>query len=820
MSNLIFIPYPRAEESPTSLVKRTVRKHGSVSCAALFRSVTGSTLLPGSQIAATSTYATMLSRGTHLNPDRVLSGFYALAIRNQTQINYVISGVPVPHYFIRFKPAAFCDYCFNEDKEYQVKDLNFTLHCPYHHRTYLHHCPHCEKALRWQDGIYGDCPHCQGRLTCNDCSPYECRLESELVKILRNHDQLRMQQLDEIVISLGITRRAVLEVRERRTLIEVGFAIMDGNIDEIAAYLNLLRTRHPDVDKRWISQKLALINSPAVKKAVSLFMKHPAPPAPPSTINSSFELSGAQILKILKISNHLLIQLRRKLKIQKSAKLSISEIEKIEQIVQSIQPPGLPLPVERSKMWGLGRTCRELRVPPQALSAYINNNLITAYTGTQTRQVFYPPEITAFKSKYVPLPTLMRDLGVSFSLIMQELDELMIPIHRLPGHDLRYSLLSARDARSAHKKITFSMQYSKKIKVTNKGLEDLPDHLSIEQAADKLKLPPQIVVQLVYAGILEGSYSSPNHAIIIHKEEIRQNTEKFITTTQFAELLNIPTESTRKLLDRIHALPVRSHGAPRTYYRQDATPLINEFHTFNREKADLIYPTTAAKEIGISLAQFKSLVACGLLNPVLSSTQQYFSRRKITKFRTRFISLRDIKLNYTNGDFGTSTISAALARNGVKPLKLTDSTFNSGIYEISAVKKSFTPNSPALLYFNSIQLQKKRVKTRQAPASHVPLYSLIAPYKISAAALHGIFVNSGFITTINVNYELYISEQDHKKCKKILDKYCTLHMGAELYSVSYGKLTRLINSGSIQVVHPIANTRWQLLKRQDIIKYL
>ncbi|HDS1776877.1 TPA: hypothetical protein QEM49_001359 [Pseudomonas putida] len=281
MKNLIFLPRPLEEESPSSLIKRTARSHGFPSIGAFI----GANFKPyhfrnESPLLIDSKLPQYLISEAGDHAYVIQNGFYAPSKQLDRSILIRIGKNLIPQSFLRLKGNGFCDACFEEGREYQIKDLKTSAICPYHLKQYLFNCPHCDKELHWWHSLHGTCDYCGILLRSPPSQPDGAFFEASILKLLRHEEQSKLDLVFQAIRQLGYRPEMPLFcASERRLVYNAALAIVNQDTAEIYNYLKALQNRYPDTDRRWIVARLNMITDDAVAQAISRFDGTDSPPA-------------------------------------------------------------------------------------------------------------------------------------------------------------------------------------------------------------------------------------------------------------------------------------------------------------------------------------------------------------------------------------------------------------------------------------------------------------------------------------------------------------------------------------------------------------
>ncbi|MFY1664540.1 TniQ family protein [Pseudomonas sp. Pseu.R1] len=300
MDDMIFLPYPLEEESPSSILKRFALGHGC-ECPAQLQDFTFMINLNKSEMTICSPLVQWIAARAGRDAQRFLAGFYIPLVREGKHGPFEINGTIVPSKFIRRGPVAFCSQCWDERHERYIKDISLTECCPYHHRRYIHECPACHHKLYWISALNGRCA-CGHVFVSEACSDDDVYSERYLLETIRNQDSSALSKLKMLLLELGYCYNRGGDSEERKVVLNAAAGIMRGQRQYIDEYLHYQTKKYPHIPLSYIQAKLRHINEPVIKTSLEQFrMDHtPAPslPAPSFVDPPEFELSRAQLVRI------------------------------------------------------------------------------------------------------------------------------------------------------------------------------------------------------------------------------------------------------------------------------------------------------------------------------------------------------------------------------------------------------------------------------------------------------------------------------------------------------------------------------------------
>lgn len=178
-----YIPAPHPQESPSSLLRRTVLNNG-FRTARLFSyrldlSLTASQLLQNSKFH-------LLLQQAHPEIDFQDAFYKKITFKPGHPID--IGGCDVPAAQLSLLESGICTECLKAGWEHRIKDLRCVDYCPIHLCKYIFTCPKCNSKFRHFSQLSTTC-NCGEILSSSPVTRDIAELELELTSIINNKDQ-------------------------------------------------------------------------------------------------------------------------------------------------------------------------------------------------------------------------------------------------------------------------------------------------------------------------------------------------------------------------------------------------------------------------------------------------------------------------------------------------------------------------------------------------------------------------------------------------------------------------------------------------------
>ncbi|WP_263487928.1 hypothetical protein [Pseudomonas sp. REP124] len=575
MKELVYVPFPRAEESPTSLLKRFAVHHGCVN-QRQFNRLGVPDYSKGTCLTTKGALPRWIASRAHQHAPKFLSGFYQPTVLIGKQIPHQVDNLQVKPNLIRWKYNFFCSECWAEEHEHFMKDLNFSVNCPYHNRKYLTHCPECGARLQWINPLTDKCNNCKAGLISPTCTPEDAAPERYILSLFREHKQKQFDQLCQNLATLNFNREHP-ETFENRLAIETAISLVNEDAPGIKHYLESMKKRFPHIPNEAICAKLTLFQSQTVKKTCETFCIEnnltTSKPPPHSTekYNSTnhlinpFILTRSQVRRGSHMGTKIFSQvISQTLPIwdkEKNATLSDSEIiiifAKIKEIKTS-KPRSL-LEAESIDLqtaainFGINLTCFRKLIAAGFLRTIKLKGCSHRISIGQLQE---------FSNQYEALDSLAARAALSRPKIVDLMKENNIYPVGIPGVS-RSILLQKKDS-----DLLFSIIQGQIIPSKTNGTNqvaydsinplDLHLYSTMTDASIDYKIKNYVLPILINAGILHPRkyVNHPRKAILLLKTELDDYKKNHLTLAAAAEIIGVSKLAARAILSDLGVYPV------------------------------------------------------------------------------------------------------------------------------------------------------------------------------------------------------------------------------------------------------------------------
>jgi hypothetical protein len=785
-----------------------------------------------------SDFAKLFVTEAGIHGPKVLKGFYAKIERPQQQRRFIIGDIEIPITYLRLRSGAYCDGCFDQGWEHQIRDLKFAEYCPYHLKKYLTHCPECHKPVEWWHALDGKCEYCKAALKCQPCTLEKCRLECKLLELMRTRNQRDFDRLLVLTRQLGYTPEKPTMPDATLRMIFIGaFSIMTDDSRAILEHLFKLHCMHPDVEKRWIAARFSLVNTASTREASRIFLETKNRPC--------FNFSDSPkpfLLRIRQLSTALNVSAAQMVKIKKLTPLAQKSMYSCytadEAVIlasktnEFILADNGRLPVAKKEMLTREKVCQELSISRGALKVFIKYNLLKPCFGSNLAPFFFPADIEQFSNTYEPFKNLSKKIGVSTRRLCVILDSLNIKI--IPRRDIKdtHRLIKKSDA----DRVIFAT--SKKNKrppqILNLPRADfskapITSYFTVRETAKILQTAVENVVAAIKNNKIKGVCRGKQKLILIPKSELQKFKDRFKTTIQAAAILKSSPPKTCDLLFGfgIHAVigPMVTGSRDNVYKTADILRVAKLAEMEDPgEHFNYCSKTLSAKRLNISADTLLKIMDAGLIKYIKGRVGAYFMPSWLNQFKEHYISPRELlKLAGLPKSMAHKMIDA-LADIGISPISFDIHDQSLLLFERVVMGESHDKFLEIMASLDNSKKHKTHINrpARTLTKGYTPLKDLFSTYNISSNDFSILFIRYGFISTIKVNKIRYISDSDRKKCESILDNYCTCKMAGKITPGGYAKIKSLLCAGILHNETPIpANqTKTRLISKSKLKKYL
>lgn len=799
MINILFIPKPLPEESPTSLLKRMAIRHGCTLRSDL-QALLGRTGHYRSILTRTHPIIQGVARKAGIDAESFLSGFYEAIGPLSTAPPLKISGLVVKSRMIRKTSAAFCSECGEGSHEYFIKDLILSVYCPYHLRKYLAKCPHCKASLHWPALLTGGCL-CKRPLISPSCTPEEAEIEIKLLSLFRSGDPAQFKKFERYLFLLGYRRTNKSECPMTRTIVALAFSLLERDKEAVFYNLRKLHSLYPDIPQRILCAKLSRIPGEQIQNWLKDFLRQNrsdighrknSKNSEPLTL---FTLSRAQICAWLKLGAHHWRLLKCIVKVPPhNTRYTWSQAQTLAENTLNLKfHNGFS---QKKIICGLSINYikNELSLTNKAINGLITEKLLTPISGSRYTSLFDPVEVKTLSTNYISIQRLSASSEISTNRLRAAIEYLDLSNHDFNTRKLYLHVVSTQTGQLAADwcKNCKRQAYTNYPRLTLDKPEQAGVWLSTKETIQTLGVNVHTIRHLIRSGMLKNCLLASNgHGYVIKKEEIERFRSEYIGLTETSRLLNWPLRITRETLKKADITPVIGYESdnkkPFYFLRQQILKYARKLEKLRKSQAAGYTITEVRQKLCLPLPLILSMTKSGIIK-FTDPTNRAIQKKCVDEFHDNYVSLPTVASGL---NVPASCAYKALARYGIKPLFDTRHNFTR-IYQIDDIAKQFSlPQRPN---------PEKIVKTKKIDIIRVSHFR--KQYGVSAVQFGILFIKSGFIKTIEVYGPAYILTEDAKKVSNILDEYLPLCQVVEYFG-SQQFARKLITSNKLTTARPL-----------------
>lgn len=685
MNKLIFTPLPLIEESPTSIIKRTILRNGFLTFEDLSKRLGLRPYM--SSLSSLSPIVAPLTEEAGSKQSRLSSGFYQPIEGYLLNPDYLIECIPVPKKLIRYRGASFCSECWRDGHEKFIKDLIIAEVCPYHRRKFLYICPHCRKKLSRFGQLDGKCS-CGALLVSPFCEEEDALLEKHLLSVFRRRDAEHFK-----LITMNLKRLNYESHRKDpslRRVIALGAVAL--SLDDEQIFIKFLSSQleiYPDTPIKYIITKLGFPLPEKILNATNIFRENPSTATTLNHIRSphTFTLTLRQIIKLLK-TNHVRAAdtiLRALGTFVPNKKYSTQEIDKI--CLLYAHESQIAEAKSRSSL-SYSEAARLLNISKYKICALVSNGYLGKIRDIRGHLRIETSSLKLFQFRYSILNLLYDHLHIKIDTFRKAAKNRTLQIISIDSVCLHFIDLMHLPALLKGVKC---MHYKKSRKIPHRAKSRFPllkrqskRFISLHDAADYLKVNTTVIRICAREGLFSNCHQSLTGKHLFDIKELSEFHKKYIFPTEISKKSRIPRTKISEVLRKIGILPligpIVGAGPINLYLRSDisyyelrlALNLIN--HTKNRKhskeptskeyspRKSLISTKQLREKFKLSYKDFNiSFVDSKIISPINVGREKYISHRDKREVE------RILKNHYTIGQgnklFGKRRVANLIRRN-------------------------------------------------------------------------------------------------------------------------------------------------------------
>ena len=805
MNNIIFVPFPMPEESPTSLLRRFAAHHGCEYTAQL-SAITLPFNAELSVLSKDSRLVQWIADHAGQYAARFLEGFYQPIGPVKESRPHEITQTIVPSKLIKFRGAAICSECCREGYEHSIKDIKTNLFCPYHHRRYLYRCPRCSKTLYWMDAMHGKCT-CKHELVSEPCSPEDCAPEKFVLQCLRNHDAETLANLSNLLTKMSNRQSFRADDPEDRLIFETAVSILNAEERGIKRYLNCLRIEHPELPARVIAAKLSLIKIPLVTKVMMDYCKDDDSPTytPIETVKQPFlSLKPSEVRAATGLKRNNLRQVIKQLnlpwkKMVNSFHVSQDQFMPILEAIWEWKARNETIFKDNQSYVTRLQAIEILDIPLTVLKKLVRAGFFKIFNKPNLHLRIAAAEVNNFASEFESVTALAKRLNLDTFLTRQWLRKHRIQHLTIPGmHEHTIFYRAEINKAIANQNSTPEASYAKKRTDTLLLIppEEHDNYYTTLQASKLVGVTnSNTLLEYVHAGLFSAMRSS--RSTLLPKLEVQNFNKRYIFATECAVILNAQNKQISKLLILAGVRSVvnwhSDHCKTPLFYRSEVEALARVDAPYENDKMSI---SEAAALLRLPDATVMHL-ACSeaLALDAKFSHKLWVSAKKANSFTRVYInSFRAAA--WCN--FPVRIVRTCLSRFGIEPVcGHTISGSNVAYYSAQDIlDRGFKAPSSPTPHRRMLQSFPNTEAFPNLPSLE-DIREILDTYKIQKTGFTNAFIRTGFVTPVTIGPRRYLTPSDAVKVRTILSHNYTPSMfntlrgtNTSVYSLlQQGKLT-------------------------------
>jgi hypothetical protein len=825
MSNILFIPQPLPEESPTSMLKRMAIKHGCV-CNSDYQHLFGDAWYHSIPLSQSHPVIQHIARQAGVAGADFLSGFYKrIGILEQSP-PLSIAGITVEADMIRRRTVAYCSECWREGHEHFIKDFKLACYCPYHNREYLTQCPNCRRGLHWSVPLVEKCG-CDYLLISPTCSWDEAENERNLLSIFRAGATEEFQHLMSVLRKLEYPLGRDTKCPTDRCLQSIAFCIMKDNMLGLMTHLRVLEFYYPEIPKRILAAKLARFNDVKVRACVYEFLKSKTAQTPEHIAQNlqsvgDFYLTRAQIMVWLKIKENQWSTAVDAIQIVdtrlRHTRYSWKEAQTIAAKMLSIK---LKNGFKKTKKTIDGLFKKDFQkkfiLHKGVVKSLIDENFLTKKWDMH-KIYFDSHDVEKFSENLISIQLLSAQNQISEKDIRMAISQVQPPSLGFSNPYLNAQLLNIQSSESIIEWCKRNVQpgrvspkcprHSLRRYVPKEGEVWLPTALAARYLGFKFQTIRFLVNQGILKNVRRQGLGGGSH---IKRTVLDEFNKQYVGVTEAGKILGC---GRTKASTTLRSMGIESITTPEPnkysaafYPRDKVLACATATRRIIRERKIAYTVAETCRKLKVTESVVFCLIKTGLLNFADSAHQCYglINRSDVDTFNKRFANTTTVArwLNVS-----ITCVFRILNQLSIMPVSGPPvDTSCQRYYAISDIKK----------YFN-ISLRKKRSNQNQKVCL-VKASDLSKKYDISPKTFGRLFLHSGFTTPIKIRYIIYLIQSDVKKIERILNKYCTYTQGDRY--LDERKCTRhLLKTKKIKAYYPLKGyCDYVMIKKSELHEY-
>ncbi|MFU2325087.1 hypothetical protein [Pseudomonas sp. NFX98] len=817
MKEFIYIPFPRVEESPTSLMKRLVVHHGCVN-RSQFKSLGVPDYFNNTCMSAQTELPQWVAARAGQHAQIFLTGFYQPTGLICKRMPHQVEQLTVRFKLVRWKHTAFCSECWAEEYEHFIKDLKFSVNCPYHNCRYLTHCPQCGVVLRWDNPLIAECVKCNAKLKSPACSLEDAAPERYVLSLFRDHKQVQLDKLCKILRALQFDQDQP-GTPESRLIFETAISLVNEDVAGTKRFLETIRQKYPHIPNEAICAKLALMRGPTTKKAceafclgeeraVSFFPTNSEKALNTKTdLENPFSLTRSQVGAGAHMKSETLVKMRALTPhiwktIGRIGILNEAQVLDFFSKIKEIRDPERLSWTEDHSM-ALPTVASVLGISLNCVKTLITAGFLRVFQPKNRERRILNADLDEFSRKYVTVNSIIARSGRPRKNLAYLMRKLGICPVVVPG--AIYPILFQKSdgelfftASQNNTPVTKSNVIGK-LATDSKMPFNKHRYVTLKKASELYEIEPPVLRSLIKAGVLHArKYPDINNAIGLLKDDLENIKKDYITTSTAGQIIGVSTKVTRTILNDLGVHPVV--GGPLDsachtplYSRQAVNHLVNTQTVKNEQYITI---EQVSKKLHINNSIVYELIKSGDLAAQCDSRPSllFADREKVDEFSNTHADTVTVA-KWCGVQCGK--VKKLLNGMGVYPVGDVKHIGLTTFYRVIELERAGIIYREEANYSELSATDKPRKICKTYKHTHLELLKSLTPvgdfckkFKISRLCFLNTFEKTKFITIITVGKKKFITSENVEKLANFLSEYITPSMADKIIGTS-GMISRL-----------------------------
>ncbi len=365
IERLHYLALPRVEESPRSVLLKTVTHNGYRNIHALARSLGVKTI----QILSIQTGETSLIQELVIEAGELKERFQQMFYRQRKGVTKAepveVMGTHIPITALLATRHRICPECLLDGYMRSIQDIEWVDVCPYHGCRYITECPDCGNSFNWSKMRFAICD-CDHEMSYKNVPLIKDDASGSLVLLeyLRKRNASAVMRLQKILIAMRFDRQS--DVSKRIRLFNQAATIATDPTKGMREWLDDKKKDHQGIPDRVLLARFLVIDDKALRISAEALLESCSPEIPNKCGNCTCqdeELSALETETAMGVSAQTLLLLAKKGKVWKKTVrnrgveyplASICSLYRMFMVDNCIDTKGKKIPLCQANAFGVG----------------------------------------------------------------------------------------------------------------------------------------------------------------------------------------------------------------------------------------------------------------------------------------------------------------------------------------------------------------------------------------------------------------------------------------------------------------------------------